>query len=216
MKTTTLAAVILTAAILAACGTIQQAATNKEVEETVVEQTEKKPETFTYTEKPTLEMIPDKPIEGEVNGEPFTVETVLFQPSYTGNWEVSLIEKKLDDPLAVLFESQYFNLDLNKKPETGAVITHPMEFGDGICQIKQLDNPEETTSWNSPNAWVMEITEWDVKPWDPEGDIFQVAGTASGTIAVCFQGSCGYANSWVAGTFSGAIVRYMGEPELND
>lgn len=158
-------------------------------------------------------MISDKPVRGEANGKEFVVKTIIFQPSYTGNWKVDFIDEKVEDPVEIMIEGQSFNMDLNKKPGKGVVISHPMEFGDGALQIRKTDNPEETTSWNSDNAWVLKITKWDVKPWNPEGDVFQVGGTASGKIAVCYKGSAGFANSWIAGTFTDAIVRYMGKPK---
>ena len=208
-----LISVAATAVLISGCSVGQQIVTNKEVQEKVSEKVVAAPETFNYTENPTLAMIPDKPAQGEFNGQAFEVKTVIFQPGYDGKWELLLMKKKMEDPTDVMREGQYFNLGLNAKPGSGVVMTHKMEFGGGLCQIKKIDNPEETTSWNSDNAWVLEITQWDVKPWDPEGDIFQVAGTASGRVAVCYKGTCGFADSWVAGTFSGAIVRYMGEPD---
>ena len=171
------------------------------------------PEDFTYTEKPTVAMVPGCSSGGMANGKLFPVKTVLFQPGYEGNWDLYLLDTKMADPLAVLLEGQYIAIRLTEPPAVGKTMSRPLDFGGGIFQIKENNNPEETTCWNSPNAWELEITQWDVKPWNPDGEIFQEAGTAAGKIAICYQGSCGFADSWAAVTFQDAIVRYMGPPE---
>ena len=171
------------------------------------------PVNFSYTESPTIAMIPESPIRGEANGKPFEVKTVVFQPGRGENWDLYLLDTKLEDPLDVLLEGQYIAIQLTERPGAGVTMTRPLDFGDGLFQIGEIDTPEETTSWNSPNAWAIEITQWDVRPWNPDGEIFQVAGTAAGKVAVCYQGSCGFADSWAAGTFTNAVVRYMGPPK---
>ncbi len=92
--------------------------------------------------------------------------------------------------------------------------THSIEdSGGGYFQIQQRDDPESTTSWNTRLAYVLQITEWNGRAYDPEGSMFQEAGTASGKVVAVFRGSDnGFQNSWVAGTFEDALVRYMGRP----
>ena len=206
---------IAAAALITGCATLQQEAPREEIQR-IAPEPEKvvsAPKEFSFTDTPTLAMVPEGPVRGEVNGETFTVKTIILQPGYGGKWDIYLMEEKMEDPTDVMMEGQYFDLQLNKGPGAGVTMDHPMEFGDGFCQTRKIKNPDETTSWNSDNAWVLEITEWDVKDWDPDGDIFQVAGTASGKVAVCYKGSCGFADSWAAGTFTGAVIRYMGKPD---
>ncbi|MDD5309338.1 MAG: hypothetical protein PHU25_18640, partial [Deltaproteobacteria bacterium] len=73
-------------------------------------------------------------------------------------------------------------------------------------------DPQMTVAWNTELAWVLEITKWDVREYDPKGELFQDAGRASGRVAVCFKAGGRYQNSWVAGTFENAVVRYLGKP----
>jgi len=169
------------------------------------------PETFDYTENPTLALIPLGAVRGQANGEEFTVNTIIFEPKSDGTWEVKFCEADLDDPTEVLIDGQYIYLDLAEAPEAGKVIEKPMEFGAGFFQIT-LPDGTGTTSWNADNAWVLEITDWNQEPWDPDDDFFQTAGTASGRVAVCYKGYGDFENSWAAGNFDGAVIRYMGEP----
>lgn len=167
---------------------------------------------FKYTEKPTLDKVPSGTISGQANGKAFEAKFVAFQPSYKGNWEMIIADKPFE-PADIIMDCQHIDIDLPEFPAAGKVMSKPMEYGKGIWQIQDTDDPTQTTSWNADNAWVIEITSWDVKPWDPDADMFQQAGTASGRIAVCYKGASGsFKNSWAAGTFTNAPVRYMGEP----
>ena len=170
------------------------------------------PETFTYSENPTLALIPPGPIKGEANGKPIEIKAVVFEPTSNGNWIVQLCEDPFADPTQVLWEGEYVYFELPESPAGNKIIAKPMEFGGGFFQIEKPDEPGEKTSWNAENAWVIEIIDWEAKPWDPEGDVFQTAGTASGRVAVCYQGYGDFKDSWVAGNFDRAVIRYMGEP----
>lgn len=170
------------------------------------------PKTFTYTEAPALALIPAGPVRGEANGAVFTVNTIIFEPTSDGTWVAKFYDAEVDDPTEVLIEGQHIYLDLPEAPKAGKAMKKPMEFGGGYFQILKPDGSGETTSWNSDNAWVLEITEWNQKPWDAEADFFQTAGTASGRIAVCYKGYGDFKNSWAAGNFKDAVIRYMGKP----
>jgi hypothetical protein len=170
------------------------------------------PETFTYTEAPTLALIPIGPIQGEANGKPFEAKTIIFEPKSDGSWTAKFCEADLEDPTEVLIEGQSIYFELPENPESGKVISKPMEFGGGYFQIFQPGGTGDTTSWNADNAWVLEITEWNQQPWNPDGDFFQTAGTVSGRVAICYKGYGDFRNSWAAGNFDDAVIRYMGEP----
>jgi len=60
---------------------------------------------------------------------------------------------------------------------------------------------------------VVEITDWKVAPYAEDGPAFQAAGTASGRVVVVFKGQGNRVDSWVAGHFTDAVVRYMGRPD---
>jgi hypothetical protein len=167
---------------------------------------------FKYSESPTLDMIPDGPITGEASGKSFAGKTIVFQPSYNGKWEMIIADVEFSSPTDIIMSCQHIDIDLPEAPATGKKLTRAMKYGDGIFQIQSTDDPKETTSWNADNAWVIEFTSWDAKPWNASGDMFQQCGTASGKIAVCYKGSGSFKNSWAAGTFKNAPIRYMGEP----
>ena len=170
------------------------------------------PTSFAWTEAPALDMIPAGPIHGEANGKPFTVQSVYLEPSF-GKWELVLAEKKLDSPTDMIGLTRAVHVEVDK-PAAGQKYAHEMSYGGGFFQVQKGDKLDDTTSWNAENAWVLEITKWDVKPYDKNGDMFQQAGTASGRIAVCYKGYGDFKNSYVAGTFEDAVVRYMGEPDF--
>ncbi len=169
------------------------------------------PESFTWTDAPTLESIPSKPAQGEANGKPMKIETVVFEPSNDA-WRLILSDKRFDSPTAIMMGGQSVNISLTEEPAAGRTMTRKAEYGGGYFQINKVDNPSETTSWNGTNSWVIQITKWEVKPYDPAGEMFQEAGKASGRVVVVYQAGADFKNSWVAGTFEDATVRYMGKP----
>ncbi|MEM9069923.1 MAG: hypothetical protein AAGE52_15530 [Myxococcota bacterium] len=169
---------------------------------------------FEYTESPTAESIPNSPAMANANGREIEIKTVVFQPRFN-SWSMTLTTAELDRPTGILpAGAESINLtDLPQELAAGT-FTHSIdESGGGYFQIKKIDDPESTTSWNTRLAYVLEITEWNGQPYDPEGRLFQEAGTASGKVVAVFRGrEGGFANSWVAGTFEDATVRYMGKP----
>jgi hypothetical protein len=169
------------------------------------------PKAFEWTEAPTVEQIPAGDITGEASGEPFVVRSVFLEPGFK-EWRLVLHEKELKKPTSIRPRGQFISIKLPEAPAAGKVWTREMKYGDGFFQVKKPDDPEKTTSWNAKNAWAIEITNWDVKPYDPKGSIFQEAGRASGRVAVCYKGGGKFKNSWAAGTFKDAVVRYMGKP----
>jgi len=172
------------------------------------------PASFAYTETPTVADIPARPVHGNANGREIQINAVVFQPRFN-SWSLALSTAELPGPTRILpGGSEAVNLtDLPQEMAVGTY-THPIdEMGGGYFQIQQPDDPERTTSWNTNLAYVLEITEWDVSEYDPEGSLFQEAGTASGKVVAVFRGSGDrFQNSWVAGTFEDAVVRYMGRP----
>jgi len=176
------------------------------------------PATFEYTEALSAEVIPNAPVKAMANGRELEIDTVLFQPRFD-EWSMTLSPAELDRPTAILSGMpEAVNLsDLPQEMGVGTY-THAIdESGGGYFQIQKIDDPESTTSWNTNMAYHLEITEWNASDYDPEGSLFQEAGTASGKVVAVFRGREGsFANSWVAGTFEDAVVRYMGKPRWLD
>jgi hypothetical protein len=160
---------------------------------------------------PTIESIPAGPVKGQASGKPFVVATVYFEPGL-GKWRLVLHEGKFDKPTEIGVKGQSINIDLPEPPAAGKKWTRELKYGDGYFQINKKDDPSSSTSWNGTNGWALEITKWDVKPWDPKGSPFQDAGKASGKVSVCYKGSGDFTDSWAAGTFADVAVRYMGQP----
>jgi|GEM_PF-2650485 len=169
---------------------------------------------FKWTATPTLEQVPVGPIVGEAQGKPFAAKAVYFEPMF-GKWRLVVHEGKLDTPTSISGDGQFVSVELPEDPTAGKKMVHPMGYGGGYFQINKPDDPKSRTSWNASNAWAVEITKWDVKPYDEKASMFQQGGTASGKVVVCYQGDAApgkFQNAWVAGTFENVPVRYMGKP----
>lgn len=167
---------------------------------------------FQWTETPAVNIIPEAPLGGMANGSPFLSQSVIFEPGMS-SWKVIIRDQPLAGPTDIASGGQFVSIDLPTPPSAGLTWMRPMSYGDGFFQVKNDPaNPEQTTSWNADNAWAIEITGWQAADWISGGAVFQDAGRASGRIAVCYKGSANLQNSWVAGRFENAIIRYMGEP----
>ena len=174
------------------------------------------PTAFEWTDSPTAEMIPAGPPSGSANGQPFEAKSIFFEPVFD-EWNLVISDAELDSPTDLLRSgSQSVKIRLPQSLSTGTFTKAIDESGGGYWQVHSPDseNPEDTTSWNAPHAYVLQITKWEVSPYDEQGRLFQQAGTASGRVVVVYRGREGgdFQNSWVAGTFEDVPVRYMGRP----
>jgi hypothetical protein len=171
------------------------------------------PSRFQWTRTPTPAGIPAAPVSGEVHGKPFPVAQVVFEPSRRG-WTVLLLERPLPEPTAAVSQMRFLRVDLPAEPAVGQLQQRALAPGGALFQVELPDDPASYTLWTADNAWVLELSEWDVRPWDPAGPAIQVAGRAAGRIAVCYEGGGDFRNAWVAGSFAEALVRYTGEPRF--
>lgn len=168
-----------------------------------------------WTDSPSLSLIPDTAISGFANGKVFEAKSVFFEPLF-GKWSMVISDKDLESPLNIITGAQSINIRLDEKPDVNKIIQKDLSYGGGYFQIMRKDNPEETVSWNSENTYIIKFTEWEAREWDPQGDLFQYAGRASGKIFISYTGcdSGNFDDAFVAGTFTDAVIRYLGEPEL--
>ena len=173
-----------------------------------------RPTSFVWTSAPKPADVPAAPVVGEVHGAPFEVAQVLFEPTWRG-WSVVLLEHPLPDPAAPVSGMRFLRVDLPAEPAVGVVQERALAYGGSMFQVEIPEEPGSLTMWTADNAWVLEVTEWEVRPWDPAGPAVQSAGRAAGRIAVCYQGAGSFRNAWVAGTFDGALVRYPREPRFD-
>ena len=174
---------------------------------------------FTYTETPTLGTIPAWTVRGKANGEPFQAKTIIFSP-FVSKWRLQIIDTEVDPLKGIAIarldkpEIQVINIDLPNEPKDGDVMKKEISFGGGYFQIKTSPDSRGTTSWNTDNAWIIQITEWEKKPWIEGEGTFQQVGKASGRLYVSFKGSeQGFRNSWISGTFEDAAIVYYGKPQ---
>jgi hypothetical protein len=169
-------------------------------------------EAYKLVSAPTAADVPAGPVKGLANGAPMQIKTVVFEPGFK-SWRVILMDKELKSFDDFGSGAQSVNIDLPEEPGAGKKFSKALKYGDGYFQIASPSKPGSTTSWNADNAYYVEITKWDAKPYDPKGKMWQEAGKASGKIYVAYKGGWGgFVNSGVAGTFEDAIVRYMGTP----
>ncbi|MCA9627062.1 MAG: hypothetical protein KC766_05335 [Myxococcales bacterium] len=169
------------------------------------------PVTYKWSDTPKPEEIPDEPLNGDANGRRWEPQSVVIEPGVKQGWVMNFYEKKLEKPTGFVSGSQFITLRLPEAPKKGAKMKKDMKYGDGFFQIKNPDQ-DGLTSWNSSNAYYVEFTDWDVKPFDESGSTSQVAGTASGKVYIAYKGAGSFANSGLWGTFKDAIVRYRGKP----
>jgi hypothetical protein len=169
------------------------------------------PAAFEWTEAPAADKIPGGPVKMDANGEKLDAKAVYFEPGFK-EWRMVIHSGALKKPTSIRPRGQFVSISLAEEPRAGKTIVKKMKYGNGYYQVKKTDDPEKTTSWNASNAYVIQITKWDVKPYDPKGRIFQSAGTASGKVAIVYKGSGSFKNSFAAGTFKDVPVRYMGKP----
>ncbi|MDD5306556.1 MAG: hypothetical protein PHU25_04470, partial [Deltaproteobacteria bacterium] len=155
------------------------------------------PPAFEWTATPALDKIPAAPAGGMLNGNPFPVAAVVFEPG-AATWRLVLGDTALESPTAATINGQFASIDLAEPPATGKTYNRPMAAGGGVFQVTPNPaDPQMTVAWNTELAWVREITKWDVREYDPKGELFQDAGRASGRVAVCFKAGGRYQNSWV-------------------
>jgi|GEM_PF-2625589 len=155
------------------------------------------PAEFTVVDSPTLAGIPAKPLHGKVNGKAFETATVSVEFS-SGDWslQVSFADK------------QFFRVILTEDA-TEPKVGYTLRKEKACCWGYLHHIPEgqtRATSLNAPNGFVVEVTGWDVKPYDESGMMKQDAGVLKGRLAVVYG-----EDSWVAGTFE-APFEYFGPP----
>lgn len=175
---------------------------------------------FKVIAKPSAADIKAGSLVGSANGHMFEPKTVVFEPD-SKSWRLILSDKPLEKPTQFIRPgAQSINISLPTGPvKSGQKFSKALATGDGYFQIVQPEDDSKTTSWNTKNAYYVEITKWDVKPYDKKAGMFQQAGTASGKVYVVYEPNefnvkHGFKSSGVAGTFTNAVVRYSGEPKF--
>jgi hypothetical protein len=162
--------------------------------------------------KPTAADVTKGDITGSANLHKFDVKQIYIEPGLS-KWTLVLADQALDKPTGFLpTGAQSIKIDFSADmPAKGKKYDKALKYGDGYFQVAQPKDPTKTTSWNADNSFYVELTAWDVQPYDAK-KMFQEAGKASGKVYVAYKGFGDFKNSGVAGEFKDAVVRYMGEP----
>ncbi|MCD6361316.1 MAG: hypothetical protein J7M38_10680 [Armatimonadetes bacterium] len=154
---------------------------------------------FEWTATPSLDMIPDGPVVGMINGKPFAAQTVrLKQDDEQTVLEIS--DVAVDEPTGLTMDDT--GVDLRFTLEPGK----PGEFVVGIEDDKDFDKehayyhyplPDDGGPMSINPSWgcALQITDWNLEGDENDEDIL---GRASGKVAITFDDE---AKSWVAGTF---------------
>ena len=174
---------------------------------------------FEWTKTPRLEDIPEGRIRGVIDGKPFTAGWVCVQPGLYRSWRINISRKKpVGGPLGLTYGVEFATIYLSDPPEEGGEQQRAMAPDEKgfVFLVDDSSGGEkkkaEGEKWHSSCAWAVEITSWEVKDWDPEGEMGQLAGEASGRLALTCEAEDGVERSWLAGEFEHAPVRYMGVP----
>ena len=162
--------------------------------------------------KPSAADVTKGDVKGSANAHQFDAKQIYIEPGLS-KWTLVIADQALDKPTGFLpTGAQSIKVDFtDATPAKGKKYQKDLKYGDGYFQIAQPKDPTKTTSWNADNSFYVEITDWDVKPYDPK-KMFQEAGKASGKVYVAYKGFGDFKSSGVAGEFKDVVVRYMGEP----
>ncbi|EYF06151.1 hypothetical protein [Chondromyces apiculatus] len=160
---------------------------------------------LTWTKTPKLDDAPKTVAVSDANGMAVEMATAEVSRSQ-GEWRIEIGEDK-ELPFE---ERQSVTVYLKEAPKKGAKPSVPFGQNRGYFQIKKPDGG--TTSYNCDNAWAIEFTSWEVKPYDKAKKGIQEVGRAQGRIVVMSDTSGeGYKPSWVAGTFDAPVTLWDGQ-----
>ena len=169
---------------------------------------------FKLVDAPTAKDVTKGPVTGSGNGHKFDVKAVVIEADYN-DWELTLTDTVPSSPTGYVSGTEYIRIGFSKDEGKlkSKTFSKKMKYGDGFFQIIDRTDPSHTTSWNADNAFYIEFTSWDVKPWDEKTKGAQVAGKASGKIYIGYKGrDGGFKDSGASGEFKDAQVRYSSQP----
>ncbi len=155
---------------------------------------------FKWSEHPALADVPTDGVRGQISGAAIALPQVTIIADDRG-WRIALKDGTQTFALGPTVTVQD---DL----AVGREFRKEMTGGLGGTTLQMKDPKAGPTTLNTGNAWAVQLTAWSVKPWTP-ALAGQVVGTASGKIAVTFEGG-----HWAAGTFKDVPVRYDRHPPL--
>lgn len=171
---------------------------------------------FKWTTEPRPEDIPPGPLLGVEAGQTFAFRKVWIEPG-RGRWRIRMFEREGRDETGSPGRAVIMELPVKEKPQKGSVFLRAQSTGDGgVYHLSDPQNPGKLISYTASHAYVVEVTEWSVKDYDPAGPDKQDGGTATIRVAVVYPAANGYGDAFAAGTFEGATVHYPTRPYFVD
>jgi len=178
------------------------------------------PAGFEWTENPSVAMVPDLPLKGVLNGNPFEAKSVLITTNIERKLcHVSIRDEALASDTALLMGGTGVDIDLPSAAHVGQIVVKSMDQdGDGgACYYYQEHGGGAPLRVDAPWAVALSIGEGDAGTYDPNGEVVQVTGHFRGKLAICFDDRDPESDhplpepSWLAGTFD-AKVQYREAP----
>lgn len=169
---------------------------------------------FKLIDAPTAKDVTKGPVMGSANGHKFEAKAIVVEAGYSG-WEMTISDTAPTSPTGYVSGTEYIKINFSKDEVAlkSKKFSKALKYGDGFFQIIRPTDPSGTTSWNADNAYYIEFTSWDVKPWDEKSHSSQVAGKASGKVYIVYKASSGdFKNSGASGEFKDIPVRYSMTP----
>ncbi|NLO74026.1 MAG: hypothetical protein GX100_07995 [candidate division WS1 bacterium] len=157
------------------------------------------PDSFAWTDSPSLASIPGGAITGQINGKPFTAKLVRVKQE-DKTFALEIVDKSADKPTDAVSGATgvqlTFSLPEGKPGELVLPVAATKESGKQHAYYWYPQGGDKgPMSVNCPWGCALQITEW-TKGTDPQDEY--VVGQVKGKVAVVFDDE---AKSWVAGTF---------------
>jgi hypothetical protein len=144
------------------------------------------------------------------NGVEFSPKGIWVERREAG-WVLVLNEEKLTYNTQLKLKGQRVEVPLEGQPNAQFQLQRTAEQSEAKWRIPSASIEGKTRQWDAKGDYSVEILQWSVKPYNPKGPVFQVAGKVSGRLMVQFIDDQGI-QGWVVGKFENVMSRYMGDP----
>ena len=160
---------------------------------------------------PNMMRRSNQPLEGFRLGHALSPSVIIERGEL--EWRLVLLEQPPSSPDQTQHAGQRVELSFKGAPTSN--YKQSGEFSDRSVEwsIPKSLTPNDLRRWRAQSAYLLELIDWDIKPFDPEGPTFQEAGKASGRLMLRAKDERG-GEGWVVGRFDDALVRYLGDPKL--
>jgi hypothetical protein len=154
----------------------------------------------------------NKAVTGFRNGHAFDPKEIWIERGERG-WRLILLESKLKYPTDTLYRGQRVIIPLRSEPSNE--LRQQVNFGDDSSEwrLPKSKIPNKTSPWVAQNAHILELLEWELKPFDPSGESVQLLGQATGRLVIYFKDDLSI-QGWVAGRFEDVPIRFIGDPKF--